>query len=82
MKAQYSGHVTSTDQSEDSIVSVPGIWAPRPRPDLDVHDASLGEVIGQVLHHEKGLLLSILHLLADPMELRNIVSKHLHSRVC
>ena len=63
-------------------MSVPGIWAPRPRPDLDVHDAGLGEVVGQVLHHEEGLLLAILHLLADPMELRNIVSKHLHSRVC
>ena len=62
--------------------NVPCIWAPRPRSYLDVHDARLGEVVGQVLHHEEGLLLAILHLLADSMELRDKVCKHLHCRVC
>ena len=61
---------------------VPGIRAPRPRSDLDVHDARLGEVVGEILHHQEGLLLAILHLLINPMELRDKVCKHPDSWVC
>ena len=61
---------------------IPGVRSPRPCSDLDVHDARLGEVVGQVLHHEECLLLAIFHLLADSMELRDKVRKHLHRRVC
>ena len=61
---------------------IPGVRSPRPCSDLDVHDARLGEVVGEVLHHEECLLLAVLHLLVDPVELRDEVCEHLDSRVC
>ena len=43
---------------------------------LDVHDAGLGEVPSQVLHHDELLLTSIrLGSLVDTVELRNKLEK-------
>ena len=64
------------------VYCVPGVRSPRPCSDLDVHDARLGEVVGEVLHHQECLLLAILDLLVDPVELRDEVCKHLDSWVC
>ena len=60
-----------------------GVWAPGPRPYLDVHDARLGEVAGQVLHHEELLHLTvILGLLANSMELGNKINENFHRWIC